>query len=44
MNFMHIENSVLISGIVKKIIEESGNSVKSCTDSGSAIQILNIGS
>ena len=40
MNFLHIEKSALISGVIKKIIEESGNSVKSCTESDEAIKVL----
>ncbi len=40
MNFLHIEKSALISGIVKKIIEESGNSVHNCTENSKAVDIL----
>ena len=40
MNFLHIEKSSLISGIVKKIIEESGNSLFQSDDSTSGIEII----
>ena len=40
MNFLHIEKSSLISGIVKKIIEESGNSIYHCADSISGLEII----
>ncbi len=40
MNILHIEKSSLISGIIRKIIEESGNSLISCSVSDEAIQTL----
>ena len=40
MNFLHIEKSTLISGIMKKIIEESGNSIFHSADSDSGIEII----
>ena len=40
MNILHIEKSSLISGIIKKIIVESGNSINNTADSSTGISIL----